>query len=114
MDETVKKYYYSAYTKVKERLPDDKGVLVRLERALEIVQGFGYDIAQELDNDTHWVVRRASTSLLEDNSAEYHIDSESCSCPDFEIARAGLCKHRLAVFIIQEAGFQQQVFWKKG
>ncbi len=92
---------YEAYVKLKEKLPDDENVYRRLNRALDIVQGFGYELKQHSEDSELWVVNRASTSLFDNNEAQYFIDDTSCTCPDFKKARAGLCKHRLAVKLIE-------------
>ena len=98
-----KKTLGQAFVNVTAKLPmEDKSVEDRAKRAYEIVRqlGSGYAITKE----KNWYsVYRESTSLLEDNSVHYHIDSEGCSCPDASSkARAGLCKHRLAVLLIEE------------
>lgn len=94
---------YQAYLKVKAGLPDDVTCYKRLDRALDIVQGFGYEITVHPEDSNIYVVKKASTSLLEDNSHQYHVTDVDCDCPDFEKARAGLCKHRLAVKILATA-----------
>lgn len=83
------------------KLPlEDNGVKKRFDRAYDIVRmlGSGYDISK-----THYgyAVYKESTSLLEDNSVTYTIDEHGCSCPDNHTARAGLCKHRLAVMLLE-------------
>ena len=87
-------------------LPDDPSVIKRVERAADILQSYGYSILQhtEFDGKETWqgyLVQKASTSLLEDNSVTYRVDKVSCTCPDFASARAGLCKHRLAIMLLE-------------
>jgi predicted nucleic acid-binding Zn finger protein len=89
-----------AIAAVLDKLPqDDLSVLARLERANKDVLGYGYDITF---HDGNYFVSKLSTSLLEDNSNTYIVDNVSCTCPDFEKARGNLCKHRLAIMILEE------------
>ncbi len=91
----------AAYLGLSLRLPiEDIKVRQRLDRGYGIVISEGYSIAQGTDNC--YTVYRASTSLLEDNSVTYEVGEESCTCPDFPTARGGLCKHRLAVMLVEE------------
>jgi hypothetical protein len=79
---------------------DDINVKKRFDRGYNIVVGTGgYELVC-VDAAT-WHIYRASTSLLEDNSAVYKVDvvDKTCTCPDYNTARAGLCKHRIAVMI---------------
>jgi hypothetical protein len=95
------KSLWQAYLNVSACLPiEDKKVKDRLDRGLGILQSYGYSLEKNSDNS--YTIRKASTSLLEDVSAQYTVTSESCSCPDFPSARGGLCKHRLAVMILNE------------
>lgn len=96
-----------AYLNVSLKLPiDDIKVKQRLDRGYDIINGYGYSISQinrpNPNMEVCYKVSKASTSMLEDNSAVYHVSITSCTCPDFEKARAGLCKHRLAVMLIEE------------
>lgn len=88
-----------AFLELRNSLPDDPAVLRRLDRGYDIArQQGGYAVKEYLTGK--WAVERLSTSLLEDNSMVYHVDKQRCSCPDFEQAPAGLCKHRLAIKLI--------------
>lgn len=81
---------------------DDSAVSRRLDRAEnDILRGYGYSIA-ETGRAGQYCITKASTSLLEDNEHSYIVSSQSCNCPDFESARGNLCKHRLAVMILEE------------
>lgn len=87
---------------VASELPvEDPSVQRRMDRAEGILQGYGYGI-RESSTDGVYTITKASTSLLENNEHSYTVSSTSCDCPDFTTARAGLCKHRLAVMILQE------------
>lgn len=93
-----------AFEVIKSELPDDPSVVRRLERAYDIVraQGSGYDIIKHrVSGGYAYRVVKASTTLLEDNSVTYDT-GKSCTCPDYANARAGLCKHRLAVQLLEE------------
>lgn len=97
-----KKTLHQALLNVSSKLPmDDKKVSDRVNRAYDIVRslGSGYSIKK---NKNGYTVYKESTSLLEDNSVYYTIDERGCSCPDNPTARGNLCKHRLAVMLIEE------------
>ena len=99
---TARKSIRDALFTLSQRLPiDDKNISDRLGRAYDIVTGYGYTVTV-LSDDLQCSVHKESTSLLEDNSIRYTVNSESCTCPDYAKARGGLCKHRLAVMIIRE------------
>lgn len=90
---------------VAERIPlTDKSVQDRLNRGYDIVRtlGEGYTI-KEVTNGVYKVHKESTAPAFSsvDSSADYVTDNKSCSCPDFEKARAGLCKHRLAVMLIE-------------
>lgn len=73
----------------------------RFERAYnDIIVGYGYSI--EHLSDGEYVISKASTSLLDDTSVCYAVTASSCTCPDYDTARAGLCKHRMAVMVVEE------------
>lgn len=92
-----------AYLNVSLKLPvEDIKVKQRLDRAYEIINGYGYKITEPSEGVTHYCVEKASTSLLEDTSAHYSVSRETCTCPDFESARGNLCKHRLAIMLLEE------------
>lgn len=92
-----------AYLHVSERLPiEDDSVKRRLDRAYQMLNGYGYSFIKLSVGG--YRVYKASTSLLEDTSAIYTTDSTQCTCPDFEKARGNLCKHRLAVMLLEEMG----------
>ncbi len=88
-----------AYLNVSLRLPvEDIKVKQRLDRAYEIVNGYGYEItviskADEWNPIYIYHVEKASTSLLQDTSMCYTVTNKSCTCPDFDTARGNLCKH---------------------
>jgi predicted nucleic acid-binding Zn finger protein len=63
----------------------------RVVRAVDIVQGeAGYVIVKQ---GGLWHVSNGRGST-------YIVDGQTCTCPDFETVRAGLCKHRLAVKLL--------------
>ena len=92
-----------AYLNVAKNLPTDPTIKARLDRAYDIVRsdGSGYSIQLPLGKDSPYIVYKASTSLLEDTSHYYYVTSSTCDCPDFRSARAGLCKHRLAIMMLE-------------
>ena len=101
--------YHQAALNVAQRFPSylgDESFKKRMDRAYDMLVKGGYDI-KRANNVYH--VSRASTSLFEDNSITYEVTDNSCSCPDFEKgqARGDLCKHRLAVMILQEVDIIQ-------
>lgn len=65
----------------------------------QIIRGYGYSI-KPLGNG-RYVIVKASTSMLEDNSHEYLVSSKECNCPNYVKTFANLCKHRLAVMIVE-------------
>lgn len=92
---------------IESRLPvEDINIKRRVQRAYDICISHGYTISlvenQIAKNAAVYRVYKASTSLLEDSSAMYIVDDTSCTCPDFEKVRAGLCKHRIAVMLVKE------------
>lgn len=90
-----------AYLNVSLRLPiDDIKVKQRLDRAYEIVNAPGYEVTAEADGV--YSVAKASSSLLADTSAIYVVSNTTCTCPDYATARSNLCKHRLAIMLIEE------------
>lgn len=91
-----------AHFAVSQRLPlEDIKVKQRFERAYnDLINGYGYTI--EHLGDGEYLISKASTSLLEDTSVCYAVTVSSCTCPDYETARAGLCKHRMAVMVVEE------------
>lgn len=86
-----------------ERLPiENIDVRKRLDRAYDIVRmlGSGYELKKKGDR---YEMYKESTSLLTDNSVTYTITNTSCSCPDANSPyQARICKHRLAVMLIEE------------
>ena len=94
-----------AYLDLSLQIPvEDTTVKRRLERAYDILADKGYEV-RCIDSNSY-IVHKASTSLLEDNSHSYDVSMDSCTCPDFPTARGGLCKHRLAVMMYVEMGQQ--------
>lgn len=94
-----------AYINVLERLPFDPKIVQRLDRASEQVLGYGYEVKHAgiaTSGERLYYISKASTSLLDDNGHTYGVTNKTCNCPDFETARAGLCKHRLAVMLLEE------------
>lgn len=94
-----------ALLNVSNRLPvEDKKVADRVGRAYDIVRmlGSGYNIVKKGEGSNEYRVYKESTSLLEDNSVYYYIVDGMCSCPDAPSARGNLCKHRVAVMLIEE------------
>ena len=89
-----------AFLNLANKLPKDDDISKRLARAYNIVEREGYEI--KYCGSGVYEVERLSTNLLRDNGATYVVTKKDCECPDFEKARAGLCKHRLAVMLISE------------
>lgn len=90
-----------AYLDLALKLPIEiKSVKDRLDRAGQQVLNHGYEV-RHIQNGTYRV-SKASTSLLEDHSQIYLCSNASCTCPDFQSAYGNLCKHRLAVMILEE------------
>lgn len=90
-----------AIAKVKAQLPmNDVTVQRSVAKAEGIVQQYGYSIAHK--GNGLYSVSRASTSLFEDNSAKYSVTKSYCTCMHYEKARANLCKHRIAIMIMEE------------
>ncbi len=91
-----------AYLNIAAKLPTSSDVKKRLDRAYDIVRlnGEGYQIHAYGSGIFH--ISKASTSLLEDTSRAYYVTEQSCTCPDFDHARANLCKHRLAIMLLCE------------
>ena len=92
-----------AYLAVALNLPIDPTIKARLDRAYDIVRtdGSGYAIQLPLKEGEAYTIYKESTSLLEDTSHSYSVSSVFCSCPDYPTARAGLCKHRLAIMMLE-------------
>lgn len=90
-----------AYFNVAVNLPTSTDVKKRLDKAYDIVRcdGEGYSLHKM---PMGYIVYKASTSLLEDNSHSYQVTQQSCDCPDFGSTRGNLCKHRLAVMLLIE------------
>jgi len=81
----------------------DKSINDRLNRAYDIVRSLGQGYTFTLVSNGVYKVHKESTAPAfssTESSADYTVDTRSCTCPDFERARAGLCKHRLAVMLI--------------
>jgi len=95
-----------AYLNVAARLPSTPDIKVRLDRAYDIIRcnGEGYSIQLPFKAGQPYTVHKASTSLLEDTSVSYTVTPQSCTCPDAAKTRTGLCKHRLAILLLQEMG----------
>jgi len=95
-----------AYLRVAERLPiDDPSVLRRLERAdRDILSGYGYDITPCALDQHKYCVTKLSTAPMGTGEGDtvYIVSRDACTCPDVSTARAGLCKHRLAIMIYEE------------
>ena len=90
-----------AYIAVSSKVPiSDVKVLQRLDRGKGILNSYGYSVDKIDDN--HYIVKKASTTLLEDTSAMYTVTDVTCTCPDYQTARGGLCKHRFAVMLLEE------------
>lgn len=90
-----------ALQKVERVVPiEDYSVQKRLNRAYDMVRdnGYGYSIVKS--NEDSWIIHKASTNLLIDNSAMYTVQDHQCTCPDDQ-ARGGLCKHVLAVMLLE-------------
>jgi hypothetical protein len=95
-----------AYFSVTMQLPvEDKSVSDRLTRAYNILSQPGYSITYggSIDGRKVYDVIKLSTGILTSNDdSHYVVTNQDCTCPDYEKARAGLCKHRLAVMIKEE------------
>lgn len=93
-----------AYVNILAQLPFDASIVKRLDRAKNDVLSYGYtvEVMFKKGGVTRYKISKASTSLLENNEHAYQVTNTSCNCPDFNTARSGLCKHRLAVMILEE------------
>lgn len=83
-----------AFLDISMQIPaQDNTVMVRLQRAYDIILSLGEKYTIESANGSYAVCNVA------DNKT-YIVNSEGCTCPDAaERARAGLCKHRLATML---------------
>lgn len=91
-----------AYLDLSLNLPIElKAVQDRLLRAYNEVLDPNQYTLTALGEGVYKAVK-LSTSFLEDNSRRYTVTSQQCSCPDWEGTYAHLCKHRLAVLILEE------------
>lgn len=88
-----------AFLRLSEKLPSDQDIVNRLKRAYDILAKPGYSVLYNPCNDK-WKVWKLATSAFEEDKY-YTVDESSCTCPDFPTARAGLCKHRLAVRLLE-------------
>ncbi len=90
---------------IKGILPiEDPTVAARLGRACGLLQQPGYNFTY-IDEVNGWHVEKASTSILDTQPSAYSVTkAEGCSCPDAVggRARAGLCKHALAVMLLEQ------------
>lgn len=100
------KTLHQAFMDVGAKLPlDDYKINQRFQRAYEIAlavlsKNGGYEISEIT---THlYDIHRISTSLFSDNGVHYTVSTTQCTCPDYETARANLCKHRMAVMLVEE------------
>lgn len=94
-----------AMLNVGAKLPSLPQIRQRLNRAYDIVRsdGSGYSLHKIRNGaDPGYIVFKASTSLLEDNSVSYQVTKQSCTCPDYPGAPSNLCKHRLAILLVEE------------
>ena len=95
-----------AYLDLSMKIPvEDIKLKQRLDRAYEMYNSYGYDITEvgiDSDSTVLYHVHKASTSLLESNSVTYEVSTKDCTCPDYPSARGNLCKHRLAVMLVEE------------
>lgn len=87
-------------------LPTIPALERRIQRAVnDIILGEGIRYHVNKDDAKTYSVRRYTTSMFEDNEAVYFVTKDAyvwiCNCPDFEKAPFNLCKHRIAVTILE-------------
>jgi hypothetical protein len=79
----------------------------RIQRAVnDIILGEGIRYSTMKLGDAEYTIHRYTTSMFEDNATDYEVKREGrytwvCNCPDYEKAPFNLCKHRLAVTILE-------------
>ncbi len=88
----------AVYNEMKGEMPAQDSILARLQRGRDILLDWGYDV-REAGNV--WHVEKASTSPVITTPTCYVVTKDSCSCPDYDTAVGGLCKHRFAVKILE-------------
>jgi hypothetical protein len=71
----------------------------RFDRAYDMIRMPGYELTRQPDGS--YIVEKLSSSLIEDTSALYYVTDTSCTCPDYQNLLQGLCKHRLAVMLLE-------------
>jgi len=92
-----------AYLDVSLRLPIGiPSVKQRLDRAMEQVLAPGYQVAMVRYNPSVYLISKESTSVAQEHGVTYTVTAQDCTCPDFQSAYGSLCKHRLAVMILEE------------
>lgn len=100
---------HEAFIAVGVTLPlHTKSVSDRLNRAYDIVRmsDSEYMLLKTAGADgDHWHITKASGSLVGEDSHYTITPTAGCSCPDaIERAEGGLCKHRLAVRLLEAMG----------
>lgn len=96
-----------AFLNVSQRIPTNDGnISKRLNRAYDIIKGTVQDNIYAIEGNGYqtYTIKKTHSSLFGEETTEYTVNiyDKTCSCPDFETARSGLCKHRLAVMILME------------
>jgi SWIM zinc finger len=110
------KSMHDVVEELQSELPEIPGLARRINRAVnDIILAEGVQYHTVKLHDGEYSIHRYSTSMFEDNSATYEVVKDghtwSCTCPDYEKAPFNMCKHRLAVMILEgmqgEAGSVQ-------
>jgi SWIM zinc finger len=102
----MSKSMHEMVDELESELPEIPGLARRINRAVNdiiLAEGLRYHTVKLSDGE--YSIHRYSTSMFEDNSATYQLvkdgHSWGCTCPDFEKAPFNMCKHRLAVMILE-------------
>ena len=99
--------FKQAFLNVSSRIPtEDESVFKRLNRAYDIIKGTVQDNVYAIEGDSYttYTIKKTHSSLFGEDTKYYvvNVEDKICTCPDFDTARSGLCKHRLAVMILME------------
>jgi hypothetical protein len=71
----------------------------RFDRAYDMIRMPGYELKKQPDGC--YIVEKLSSSLIDDTSALYYVTDTSCTCPDYQTLLQGLCKHRIAIMLLE-------------
>ena len=94
--QNMPKNLMEAWLNVMCEMPNDKTLLVRANRASDMIEGKG-----EIYNIDEYVPGQYAFEKVS-SSARYYVTEKTCTCPDFPSALSNMCKHRLAVLLLIE------------